>query len=462
MVSVNGGEVQVEEQAVGDLKANMRGQLLRPGDDGYDDARKLWNGMIDRKPALIARCAGTADVVSAVRFARQHNLLISVRGGGHNPAGYALCEGGLMIDLSPMKGVRVDPVNRTATAQGGVLWKEFDQETQAFGLATTGGTVSDTGIAGLTLGGGLGWLMSKHGLTCDNLVSADLVTAEGEVIVADATHNQDLLWGLRGGGGNFGVVTSFQYRLYPVGPTVLGGMVIHPLSQAKEVLTFYWAYAANSTDDMSAFAFMFTSPEGDPSIGLVLGYIGDDLTEGERLLEPARSFGSPVADLVGPIPYRQLNTLLDESVPYGMPRYWKSSFIKEINDDVIDVLFAAAERMPTPLCAIGMFHLHGAATRISPEATAFGAREPQWDFDAIAQWTDPADADQCITWSRETWAAMEPFSAGNVYINHLAADEGVGRIRASYGNNYERLVALKHQYDPTNLFRHNQNIQPAM
>ncbi len=326
VTTTTGGETVLKEAAVEALQSSLRGALIRPGDDGYDAARMVWNGMIDKRPALIARCAGVADVIEAVNFVRTHELLLAVRGGGHNITGNAMCDGGLVVDLTQMKSVRVDPVNRTARAEAGLTWGEYNHETQAFGLASTGGVVSTTGIAGLTLGGGLGWLMGKHGLTCDNLLSADMVTADGRLITASASENPDLFWGLRGGGGNFGVVTSFEYRLHPVGP-VLGGMVLHPLDRAKDVLRFYRDFARTCPDELTAFAAMMTSPEGDPVIAIVVGYIGP-LEEGERLVAPVREFGPPLADMIGPISYVQLNTMLDEAFPYGgVQRYWKSSLV---------------------------------------------------------------------------------------------------------------------------------------
>ena len=458
VTTTTGGETVLKEAAVEALQSSLRGALIRPGDDGYDAARVVWNGMIDKRPALIARCAGVADVIDAVNFARTNNLLVSVRGGGHNISGNAVCDGGLMIDLTQMKSVRVDPVNRTARAEAGLTWGEYNHETQAFGLASTGGVVSTTGIAGLTLGGGLGWLMGKHGLTCDNLLSADMVTADGRLITASASENPDLVWGLRGGGGNFGVVTSFEYRLHPVGP-VLGGMVLHPLDRAKDVLRFYRDFARTCPDELTAFAAMMTSPEGDPVIAIVVGYIGP-LEEGERLVAPVREFGPPLADMIGPISYVQLNTMLDEAFPYGgVQRYWKSSFLKHLGDDVLDILVDRAATMTSPMSMVGFFHVHGAACRVSPTETAFGLREDQWDYDIISQWLDPAESAHHITWTREFWTAVEPFATGGVYINHLDAEEGT-RIRAAYGPNYERLLALKKEYDPTNLFRLNQNINP--
>src|SRR5437764_6079247 len=341
IITTGGTDAILEEAVVHDFAAGLRGPLLRPADGGYDEARTVWNGMIDRRPALIARCVGVADVIAAVRFARAHELLVSVRGGGHNITGNAVCEGGLMIDLSPMKSVRVDPGKRTARAEAGLTWGEYNRETQAFGLATTGGVVSTTGIAGLTLGGGLGWLMGKYGLSCDNLLSADIVTADAQFLTASAEQNPDLFWGLRGGGGNFGIVTSFEYRLHPVGP-VLGGMVIHPLAHAGEVLRFYRDYARSCPDALTAFAGLMTAPDGAPVVAIIVGYIGDH-AEGEKLVAPVRKFGTPLVDTIAPTSYVELNTLFDAAFPYGgVHRYWKSSFLKELGDDVVDILVARA------------------------------------------------------------------------------------------------------------------------
>ncbi|HEY1299670.1 MAG TPA: FAD-binding oxidoreductase [Stellaceae bacterium] len=461
-ITMSGSETTLAEAAAAGFAARLRGDLLRPGDPGYDTARRVWNGMIDRCPALIARCAGPADVVAAVDFARDHDLLLSVKGGGHNITGNAVCAGGLMIDLSPMKGIRVDPVRRTARAEAGLTWGDYNRETQAFGLASTGGVVSTTGIAGLTLGGGLGWLMGKHGLSCDNLLSADLVTAEGKLVTASAEENPELFWGLRGGGGNFGVVTSFEYRLHPVGP-VLAGMVLHPLSKAHEVLRFYRGFARDCPDELTAFAAMMTSPEGDPVVALIAGHIGD-LDRGERLVAPLRKFGAPLVDTIAPTSYVALNTMFDAAFPYGgVQRYWKSSFLKELGDGALDILVERAATMRSARSMVGFFHVHGAATRIDPDATAFGARDDQWDYDVISQWDDPRETPDHIEWTRSFWTAVEPFATGAVYVNHLDAEE-TGRLRAAYRSSagYRRLVALKNKYDPTNLFRLNQNIPPTV
>jgi FAD/FMN-containing dehydrogenase len=456
----NGNDVILEEATVQDFAAQLRGPLLRPGDAGYDAARGVWNGMIDRRPALIARCTGVADVMAAVRFARTHGILVSVKGGGHNITGNAVCDSGLMIDLAPMKSVRVDPIGRTARADAGLTWGDYNRETQAFGLASTGGVVSTTGIAGLTLGGGLGWLMGKHGLSCDNLLSADLVTADGEFVIASAEQNPELFWGLRGGGGNFGVVTSFEYRLHPVGP-VLAGMVVHPMAQAREILRFYRDYARSCPDELTAFAGMLTSPDGDPVVAIIVGYIGEHAT-GEKLVAPVRKFGSPLVDTIAPTSYVALNKLFDATFPYGgVHRYWKSSFLKELGDDVLEILIDRAGTMHSPMSLVGFFHMHGAATRVDPNATAFGPRADQWDYDVISQWNDPAEAATHIPWTRAFWNAVEPFASGEVYVNHLDSEEG-GRIRSAYRHGYDRLVALKNKYDPTNLFRMNQNIKPTV
>jgi FAD/FMN-containing dehydrogenase len=459
LIATTGTETRLDDATIDAFRASLRGPLLRPGDGGYDEARRIWNGMIDKRPGLIAWCTGVADVIEAVNFARAHDLLVAVRGGAHSAAGLATCDGGLVIDLTPMKGVRVDLATRTAQAQAGLTWAEFDRETQALGLATTGGTVSNTGLAGLTLGGGLGWLMGKHGLACDNLLSVDVVTADGQLITASAEQHADLFWALRGGGGNFGVATSFQYQLHPVGPMVLGGMVIYPLDRAPEVLRFYRDFSRTLPDEAEAYAAMLTTPEGDPVVVMMLGYTGP-LDEGERVLAPARSFGEPVADTVSPMPYVQRQTLIDDLGAHGIRRYWKSGFLEDLSDEFIDLIAERSTTMPSSLSVVGLFNVHGAASRVDPTATAFGLRGLRWDFDIISQWNEPAEDDQQVRWTREFWAEVEPFAAAGVYVNHIAEDEP-GRVHAAFGSNYERLVAAKNRYDPTNLFRLNHNITPT-
>jgi FAD/FMN-containing dehydrogenase len=448
------------EQHLESLRQSFRGQLIQPGHAGYDVARRVWNGNVDRRPALIARCTGVADVQSAVNLARVHGLRVSVRGGGHSAPGYGTNDGGLVIDMSPMKGIRVDPQSRTVRAEGGVLWRELDRETQVFGLATTGGTVSNTGIAGLTLGGGLGWLMGKHGLTIDNVMSADVVTADGMFRQANATDNPDLFWALRGGGGNFGVVTSFEYRLHPV-TEVLGGLLLYPLDQAPAVLRFYREFCGSLPDEAEAYSALLTAPQGMPVVALMLGYNGP-ITKGEEVFAPARRFGKPIADMVGPMPYTARQTMLDaNNAEHGLHRYWRSAFTEEISDDLIDALVEGAATFSSPLSALIFFHMHGAATRPLPTDTAFAARRPQWDFDAIGQWTDAASSDQHIAWLRALWTRLQPHLLGRAYINHLAADDRPETVRASFGENYARLRQVKATYDPTNLFRINANISPA-
>jgi hypothetical protein len=453
----------LEEATVQQLRASLRGELLRPGEDGYDEARKIWNGMIDRRPALIARCTGVADVIHCVNFARAHNLLVAVRGGGHNIAGNAVCDGGLMIDLSRMKGMRVDPVRRTARAEPGLTWGEFDHETQAFGLATTGGQISTTGIAGLTLGGGWGYLARQYGLACDNLLSVDLVTANGQLLTASATENAELFWGVRGGGGNFGIVTSFEYQLYPVGP-VLAGFVIHPFDKAKEVLKFYREFASSAPDELASAVVLITLPEGTPVAAIVVCYNGP-IEEGERVLKPLRAFGSPLADQIVPISYTAAQKLVDTFYPPRLQNYWKASFLKAISDAAIDTIVAYCTNRPSPICHGLIEHmLGGMASRIDREATAFNHRDMQYSFMSLGVCTDPAEAERCVRWAREFWEAMQPCLTSSVYVNYLGqeADEGAERIKAAYGTEkYRRLVALKNKYDPTNLFRLNQNIKPT-
>ena len=457
--TLEGSRTNVNDADIASLRSNVRGELVVAGDARYDEARRVWNGNVDRRPGLIVRCTGAADVQQAVNFARSLGLLVSIRGGGHSAPGYGTNEGGLVIDLSPMKGIRVDPDARTVSAQGGVLWRELDHETQAYGLATTGGTVSNTGITGLTLGGGLGWLMGKHGLTVDNLISADLVTADGEFRKASAKDNPDLFWALRGGGGNFGVVTSFEYRLHPV-TQVLGGMVIYPLDQARDVLRFYRDFCGTLPDEAEAYAALLTAPQGMPVAALILGYNGP-IAEGEKVLAPARRFGKPVADVVAPMPYAARQRMLDEpNATHGLQRYWRSAFTEQISDGLIDVMVDGASSFSSPLSALLFFHMHGAATRVSPLATAFAPRRTQWDFDAIGQWADAGQSGAHTGWVRALWTKLEPHLKGSAYVNHLAADDRPEKVRASYGDNYARLRALKATYDPKNLFRVNANIAP--
>jgi FAD/FMN-containing dehydrogenase len=450
---------RLADATVDTFRAGLRGQLLRPGDAGYDAARTIDNAMIDRRPALIARCAGVSDVLAAVRFAREHELLVSVRGGGHNVAGNAVCDGGLMIDLSPMKGVRVDPVARTARAEAGVTWGDFDRETQAFGLATTGGVISTTGIAGLTLGGGVGWLNGRFGLACDNLVAADVVTADGQRVHASEVENADLFWGLRGGGGNFGIVTSFEYRLHPVGPTVLAGPVFHPAARAREVLRFYRDVTASEPDELTTYAGLLTGPDGTPLVGMVPVY-GGAPEQGEELVEAVRKFGPPVVDQVGPMPYLAVQRMFDAAFPPGRCNYWKSSLAPRITDALVDAVVDHMARVPSPHSAVMLEHYHGAYGRKRPADTAYAHRTPTYDVVIIANWTDPADNERNIAWARDLFNAVQPQVSESVYVNFLG-DEGADRVRAAYGENYPRLAALKRKYDPTNFFRMNQNIRPA-
>jgi FAD/FMN-containing dehydrogenase len=448
----------LEEAAVQELAANLRGELLRPEDDGYDTTRAIFNGMIDKRPAIIVRCVGTSDVIRGVSFARTHDLLVSVHGGGHGVAGNAVSDGGLMLDLSPMKGIRVDPARRTAQAQGGLTLGEFDHETQAFGLATTLGVVSVTGISGLTLGGGLGWLNGKHGLACDNLLSADVVTADGRLLTASDEENEDLFWGIRGGGGNFGVVTLFEYQLHPVGP-VLGGGLRYPAAQARDFLRFYDEFASSCPDELSTAASLGQAPDGSVVAGVAVCYCGP-IETGERVLHPLRTFGSPLEDNIQPMSYRALQSAPDAGFPLGRQHYWKSSWLKHLSDEAIEVMLRFVAEMPSPISGVGLQQMHGAASRVDPAATAFPYRDEHYDFLILSQWADPTDSEENIRWTRRLFEEMEPFFETGVYVNNLG-EEGEERVREAYGENYERLVALKDKYDPTNLFRLNQNIKPT-
>jgi len=449
---------RIADAVVDEFRAGLRGRLLRPGDDGYDEARRLWNGMFDRRPALIARCAGTADVVRAVNFGREHRLPVAVRGGGHSFPGHSVCDGGLVIDLSPMKGIRVDPVARTARAEAGVRWIDFDHETQAFGLATTGGTVSDTGIAGLTLGGGLGWLSSKHGLTVDNLISADVVLADGRFVTASATEQADLFWGLRGGSGNFGIVTSFEFQLHAVGPTVLGGMVAYPLRNAKEVLRFYREFDRAAPDELTTYAAFVTPPGGETIVAVFCCYSGP-VDKAEEVVRPLKLFGPPAQDQLGPMPYVTVQRLFDEGFPTGSYYYTKGDFLADLTDAAIDVFAEYAATKPSPLSGVLVQTVRGAAGRVASDAMAFAHRKLPYAPVIVSQWLETADAEKNVTWARDFGRALQAFAGGGVYVNDLGYDDA-DRVRTAYGANYERLAALKKQYDPDNLFRLNPNITP--
>ena len=457
----------VSEATVEAFKTSLRGELLRPGDAGYDEARTLFNGGIDKKPALIARCAGVADVIASVNFARANELLVSVRGGGHNVTGNAVCDGGLMIDLSPMKGIWIDPVNRRARVEPGVTWVELNHDLQAFGLAGTGGYYSTTGVAGLTLGGGLGFLMRKYGLACDNLLSADVVTADGRFLTASPSQNQDLFWGLRGGGANFGIVTSFELQVHPAG-TVLAGLLLHPLARAEELLRFYRDYTATAPEELTTGFILFTVPpapflpqeaHGMPVAAVILVYTGS-IEAGEEVIRPLRAFGPPLADLVQPMLYSVVQTLADILMQRGFHNYWKSSFLRELSDEAIETLLSHFAPVPSPLTPVFLEHCGGAIDRVGAQETAFPHRGWPYNFLITSIWADPADSEKNIRWTREYWEAMQPFAADAVYVNFLGV-EGEERVREAYGANYDRLVALKDEYDPTNFFHLNQNIKPT-
>jgi len=459
VMTLEGTKHAVDTAAIDGLRSRMRGPVLTPGDAGYDGARRIWNAMIDKRPALIARCMGTADVIQAVRFAAEHGSLVSVRGGGHNVAGTAVCDDGLMIDLSQMKGVHVDPAARTAWAQPGVLWQDFDHETQAFGLATTGGVVAETGIAGLTLGGGVGWLVRKYGLACDNLLAADVVTADGQLRRASATENTDLFWGLRGGGGNFGVVTAFQYRLHSV-PSILGGLVIYPRAAARDVVRFHRDFTAKAPEDLTSYAAFLTAPDGMPVVGVATCYCGD-LREGERVLAPLRKFGSPLVDQMQEMPYSGMQGLFGPAFPWGNRNYWKSSFLRELPDAAVDAVVEQANKCESPLTAVALEYYGGAASRVAPDATAFPHRAATYNMVVLAQWREAAEDSTHMGWARSIWNAVQPWSSGAVYSNALGNDEDAKTVREAYGANYARLAALKAKVDPKNMFRLNQNIAPA-
>jgi FAD/FMN-containing dehydrogenase len=463
-----GGMTGITMETIDTLKNGIRGRVLTPASEHYDEARAIWNAMIDRRPALIVKCVSASDVIRAVRFVTDHKLLLAVRGGGHNIAGNAVCDGGLVIDLSPMKSVRVDPAGRTARVEPGVILGEFDRDAQVFGLATPVGINSTTGVAGLTLGGGFGWLSRKHGLSIDNLISADVVTAAGELVKASDTDNPDLFWAIRGGGGNFGIVTSFEFRLHKVGPEVLAGLIVHPLDAARDVLRFYREFIKTTPQDFVCWFVMRKAPplpflpvewHGKEILVLAVCYSGD-VKAGENIAKPLRSFGKPIADIIGPMPFVAWQSILDPLLAPGMRNYWKSHDFREVSDGLIDTLIAHARRIPDPQTEIAFAQLGEGVTKVPKEATAYTHRDAAFVMNVHGRWDNPANDAKCISWARELFQAAAPFATGGAYVNFMTEEEQ-DRVRSAYGSNYDRLVKLKNKYDPKNIFRLNQNIQPA-
>ncbi len=458
----------ISPDALAAFRGKLRGPVALPGDDGYDAARTIWNAMIDRSPALVARCLGAADVINAVKLARDENLLVAVRGGGHNIAGNAVCDGGLLIDLSLMKSVRVDPASRTARVEPGATLADFDKEAQAFALATPLGINSTTGVAGLTLGGGFGWTTHKFGLTIDNLISADVVTADARLVRASEAENPDLFWALRGGGGNFGVVTSFEFKLHPLGPEVLSGLVVHPLEKAPALLAEFRHIVKEAPDELAVWAVMRKAPplpflpvewHGKEVLIFAACYAGD-MKEGEKVLKPLRALGNPIADVISPHPFAGWQTAFDPLLTPGARNYWKSHDFADLTDAAIKVIVDAAGTLPSPECELFIAHVGGAMTRVPANATAWPNRDAHFIMNVHTRWRDKADDSACVAWARRFFEAAAPFALGSVYVNFMPEDEN-DRIEKAYGANYRRLAEIKRRYDPGNLFRMNQNIGPS-
>jgi FAD/FMN-containing dehydrogenase len=455
--------------ALAAFRDSFRGELVLPSDGAYEDARRVWNAAIDKRPALIARCSGVVDVVRAVDFAREYELVLAVRGGGHNVAGLGTCDGGMVIDLSLMRGVSVDLVRRTARVRAGATWGDVDHETQAFGLATTGGLVSSTGVAGFTLGGGFGWLMRRHGLACDNLLAAEVVTAGGRILRASADENADLYWGLRGGGGNFGIVTSFEFRLQQVGPLVTAGAIFFPADAAGELLRFYREWVGEIPDALTTVVNLATAPAvpflpeeaHGKRVVVVSGCHAGFAEEGAEAFRPLKEFRAPLADLIGTMPYLEMQRLVDGQWGPGLRNYFKSSWLHRLDDAAIETLVHAHAQAASPETKIQLYHFGGAVARVPRDVTAFAHRDASFLLNVAARWSEPAESDLHVGWAGEVHEGMAPFAAGGVYVNFLG-EEGHDRVRAAYGERtYERLVELKRAYDPTNLLRVNQNIPPV-
>ena len=473
VATVTGSDVEIKEAAVEEFRSALRGSLLQPGDAGYDDARTIFNAMFDRRPAMIVQCSGTADVIDAVNFARTNNLLVAVRAGGHGIAGDAICDDGLVIDLTRMNGVHVDRQASTVRVQGGATWGDVDRETQAFGLATPGGAVSTTGVAGLTLKGGIGWMRSKYGLSCDNLLSAEVVTADGEVVNASATENEELFWALRGGGGNFGVVTSFEFRLYPVGPLIMAVIPMYPLDEAPRIIEQWRDWIESAPDEVSSSLIMWTPP-ADPSlpetvhnqpVAITAAFYSGPVDEGRRVLQPLREFGTPIGEIVEAMPYRDVQTAFD---PFFGTRgeliaYWKSLYVNELSEAVIEIVANRASSRSSSMTLFAVHYLGGAPGRVGAKETAFGSRDAPYMISIDGVWYDRSENDRHVSWVREVWDELQPHATGAVYLNFMGHEEGGTDeiVKAAFGDNYERLVDVKTKYDPANLFRLSQNIKPA-
>lgn len=466
--TLDGGESTVPEAAARDLESRLSGDLLTARDDGYDEARAIWNGMIDRWPALIARCETADDIAAALAFGRDHGLMVAVRGGGHNIAGNAVCDGGLMISLEAMKAVEVDPEARTARVEPGASLADFDAAVQEHGLATPVGVNSTTGIAGLTLGGGFGWLTRRYGMTVDNLIAADVVLPSGQRVRASADEEPELFWAIRGGGGNFGVVSAFHFQLHPVGPEVLAGLIVHPGDAAADFLRFYRDFAPTLPDDTAVWVVLRKAPPlpflpeewHGRDIVVVAAFHGGAVREGEEILKPLREWGDPIADVIGPQPYAGWQQAFDPLLAPGARNYWKSHDFTELSDGFFDTVVEAAGRLPTAECEIFLAQLGGAMGRIAPDATAYPNRHAEYIMNVHTRWQDAARDDECIAWARGLFEAAEPYAAGTVYVNFMPTDESADVERA-YGGHYARLARLKARYDPDNLLRLNQNIRPA-
>lgn len=468
IVSKDGKKTAVDESAIQELSSGLRGTLLQPEDKDFDEVRQIWNAMIDKKPRIIVRCAGVADVLRSVAFARDHGLLVAVRGAGHNIAGNAVCEGGLMIDLSLMRSVRVDPQSKRAYVEPGATLGDLDHESQAFGLATPLGINSTTGVAGLTLGGGFGWLSRKYGMTVDNLISADVVTADAELLRASSNENSDLFWGIRGGGGNFGIVTNFEFQLHPVGPEVLSGLIVFPIDQAKSVLGRYRDFVETMSEELNVWVILrkapplpFLPPEvhGKEVVVLALCYAGD-VEKGMTEIEPLRSFGQVLGEHVGAQPFTAWQSAFDPLLAPGARNYWKSHNFSQLSDGLLDTAVEYAGKLPSPHCEIFFGVMGGQVSRVSAEATAYSHRQSKYILNVHGRWETAEEDARCIAWARELFTAAAPHATGGVYVNFLTEEEG-DRIAAAYGPSYKRMVELKNKFDPTNLFRLNQNIKPT-